>query len=76
MYDVNRYEKKVKGIVEDLQKTLEENKIDGLLVIKFLKAKQPEAEVNMALGSPSQFEWVGILDYAKDIIKHIASEET
>ena len=73
MYEVNRHMKELTDAGDRLKKALDEKDVEALLIVKI--CKNEETKVDAVLGRCSQFEWVGIVDYVKDIIKSRYEED-
>lgn len=69
MYELNSHDKQILGIFNNLKKDIEENSIEGIIIIKVPKNKMKELDIQAAFGGISQFEWIGMLDYVVDIVK-------
>lgn len=67
MYEVNDQQKRLVTIGDNLKKSVDNEELEGVLVIKLLRNK--EIELAMEFGQITQFEWVGILDFVSDAIK-------
>lgn len=69
MYEVNRHVKDLEEVIERIKKGIAEKDLEGLLVIRVTKSE--DTQIDAVLGRVTQFEWVGIMDYATDVIKDI-----
>ena len=56
-------------MLEELRLAVEKHEVDSLFIVSSNRTK--EMSYMMALGSPSNFEWIGALDVGKDILKEL-----
>lgn len=68
MHEVKAKIKGLKSILNDMKKHVENDEYDGILIIG-IKANE-EATFTKVLGEVSTFEWLGVLEHAKDVIKN------
>lgn len=68
MYEVTRHEKDLEENLLETKKSVDAGVIEGILVIRITKNER-DVKVTAVLGRVSQFEWLGSIEYAKDIIK-------
>ncbi len=67
MYEVNDHKKQLQEFAQRLIEGIENESIEGIIILKVLKNK--ETEMESLLGRLTPYEWVGILDFAMDVIK-------
>lgn len=73
MYDIKEKINEMHKYLDMLKSDIEKNEIDGLIVITC--KKNDYAQIRHSLGDVSCFEWIGILDYAKDVLLSWYDEE-
>lgn len=67
MYDVKEKIQKLSEIVADLTTRIQQNTVDALMIIT--AHKETDVEYRYEMGRLSVFEWLGMLEIAKDVIK-------
>lgn len=67
MYEIEEHQKNLQLIADGLTKIVEAREVEGVLVIAV--KKNNEIEVETVFGRVSSFEWRGLLDYARDVVK-------
>lgn len=67
LYEVNRHKKDLEALVERLKAAIDSDSLEGLLVVRIPKGTNPE--IDMVFGGASQYEWIGFIEYIKDMVK-------
>lgn len=68
MHEVSEQKKTLLELIEELRLAVEDHEVDGVVVVSY-NARTKDMGYQMSLGSPSNFEWIGALDVAKDMLK-------
>lgn len=68
MHEVSEQKRELLELIEELRLAVEDLDVDGVVVISS-NPRTKEMGYQMSLGSPSNFEWIGALDMAKDMLK-------
>ena len=67
MYEVSDHHNTFQKIADDLKKEAEDGSLEGILVIKVFKNN--DIEVASEFGRRTSYEWVGLIDFASDVVK-------
>lgn len=67
MYEIETHQKNLETIAEAFSALAKERDIEAAMVI--VVRKNNDIEIESVYGRVTQFEWRGLLDYAKDVVK-------
>lgn len=67
MYDLQAKIDYLNQELEQVRKNIENNEIDGCIIINFKKDEW--VDIKHFFGTISYFEWLGAIEHAKDVVK-------